>query len=414
MLNQAIKNAAAPALVDWLGRDPSLIFELDPRQGRVRDLVSGALAANARATTRTYLSGGRLRYAAAGENCIEDGLLSIHPAATNLLPYSAVLQSGTSLDRASWAVDAADAPDGTMTAEALIENTATGEHYFAQAVSGLADDTTYTWSIFVKPKGARPWGCLTFRTKAAAIIRTYFNLTGAGAVGTQGHTGAGIHRLGSTGWYRIWVAHSMANGATTPQVYFGIAEKDADLSYTGDGASGAYLWGRQLEAVAVPSAHIPTDDSMVSRAADGVAIATPAGVLAALGRPFTLRLAGFVPGFSAADAPGNVALFTCGDFAVYWDQAAGAFAAADGVNVAHGPTVALAPGLSYEVVARAQGTSLQVLSRPTGTAAYGAGEAGTYAPGLAPGAAIQIGAAPVAPFQLGRASMLNQWRDNLE
>ena len=257
---------------------------------------------NARATERTYLSGGRIRTAAAGRCCIEDGKLSIESAATNLLPYSTELQTGSNTDRTSWSLNAAIAPDGTTTADALVENAEYGEHYFGQPVTGLSDDTTYTWSIFVQQKGNRPWVCLTIRIKTNAIVRTYFNLVEAGGVGTQGHTGAGIKRIGSTNWYRIWVSHDVASGAYTPQIYFGVAEKDNDLSYTGDGSSGAYLWGRQLETGPVPTAPIPTAATTVSRACDwnNITIAQPlAGIFSAEG---TVILSDIVFGFSANDA----------------------------------------------------------------------------------------------------------------
>lgn len=413
MLRDAMQ--ASPLLVrDCLGIDPHLVLDLDPRDLAARDLVSGTALTNSRATTRTVLRGGKLLTVPVGEIGRGDFCWDIQPAATNkalrsesfgISPWG---NSGSSISPNS-----AVAPDGESTADKLVANTTdNADHQVSQDISGLADDTSYVFSVFINPAEVT-WAVLSWRLKTASTWKSaYFDLAN-GAAGSHSADSSGIEYVGN-GVYRCWVAQNLGSGITNPRVYIYLAEGDGDSRFIGNNINGLYVWGAQVEIGTVPTAYIPTGVSAVSRANDGLALATPAGVTAALARQFTLRLAGFVPGFSAADAPGNVALFTCGDFAVYWDPAAGAFAATDGVNVAHGPAVALAYGASYDVVARAQGTTLQMLSRLSTAAAYGAGAAGTYAPGLTPGASIQLGASPIAPFQLGRPSMLNQWLDNLE
>ena len=55
------------------------------------------------------------------------------------------------------------------------------------------------------------------------------------------------------------------------------------VSYTGDGSSGAYVWGAQLEAAAFPSSYIPTTTASVTRAADVATVA-----VSGLAYPLTL------------------------------------------------------------------------------------------------------------------------------
>lgn len=397
--------------------DALWIFDPDVASGLSTQIIGPnqiptGLLSNARATTRTVERGGVIYTVAATTPAFGDNGLSVEPAATNLLTYSEHFDNAAwnNISRVTVSANVLAAPDGATTADLLAETALAGEHYIQHdGVAGLADDTIHAASVYVLGKG-REWVGLTFMTKAGAIVRTFFNLSGSGAVGTQGHTGAGITRLGATGWYRIWVANDLGAGAVDPRLYIGIAEADNDLFFLGDISKGIYLWGAQLEAGTIPTAYIPTVASTVSRAADANAFTTPAAVTALFAGTFTIATQ-FIPAFDEGDEAADVALLTCGDFKLYWDQSSGVFAATDGTNTAYGPAVALASGTAYDMRVRATGTTMQVSHKLSSASAWSDGTAETYDPGLTPGASILLGDTPSMPFDLGITTTYNSWQD---
>ena len=71
------------------------------------------------------------------------------------------------------------------------------------------------------------------------------------------------------GWYRVMV--SGVTVATNHVAYIINLDNSGNFSYSGDGSSGFYAYGAQLEAGAFPTSYIPTVGSL-SRAADVAAV----------------------------------------------------------------------------------------------------------------------------------------------
>ncbi len=202
---------------------------------------------------------------ASGELRRTDKGVLIEGARTNLC-----LQSQT-FDNASWektrssvSADAAVAPDGTTTADKLVEDTtATATHQMSQNIT-VSLNATCASSVYAKA-GERTWLRITEGNGVTASA--FFNLS-AGTVGTVAGTGtpSAIITALANGWYRCTLVFT-ASG-TTPNSHFQLATGDNGNSYTGDGASGLYIWGAQLEAAAFPSSYIPTTTASATRAAD--------------------------------------------------------------------------------------------------------------------------------------------------
>jgi hypothetical protein len=127
----------------------------------------------------------------------------IRTATTNLLLRS------EEFDNASWgatnasiAANTATAPNGTVTADTLIEDSTTGGHVVVQSISGAPDNTSFTSSCYCK-----------------ALTRSWVAVTVVGKNGS-------INR--------------------------------------GDGTSGIYLWGAQLEQSTTVGEYIPTTSTINS------------------------------------------------------------------------------------------------------------------------------------------------------
>ena len=192
------------------------------------------------------------------------GLL-IEEQRTNLLRYS------EQFDNAAWTkanttitANAEIAPDGLLTADKLVENTANSTHTVENSAT-LVSGTTYTSSVSIKA-GGRPTIQMVLLGTAFTESRTWFDLSTGVSTTTIGTiVSASIVSQGN-GWYRVSVTQTAtASGAGTISLRLW---NGSTALYTGDGTSGIYIWGAQLEVGAFPTSYIKTEGSQVTRAAD--------------------------------------------------------------------------------------------------------------------------------------------------
>jgi hypothetical protein len=198
------------------------------------------------------------------------GLL-IEEQRTNLLTYS------ENFDNAIWTKgnstiipNAAIAPDGTLTADKYVESTANGAHstvYVFNAVSG----NTYTASYYIK-SGERTEAIIGFDPSLGFSTYQYgrFNLVTGVATTFLGSPTLSITAVGN-GWYRCSVTATATGTGSNAQVSIQIHNGATNI-YTGDGTSGLYIWGAQLEEGAFATSYIPSADSFTSRASTGTFI----------------------------------------------------------------------------------------------------------------------------------------------
>ncbi len=228
-----------------------------------------------RTTTGTYMdSDGLIKTAIADQprfdhryvnGQIESLGLLVEEGRSNLLLRSEDFTTTWTNFNSTDASNTAIAPDGNTTADTLISNVGVTDGLLRQDVSGLVDNTTYTFSIFLKTAGLVSVS-LQFYNKAntfhgsKTLNLSTGILSGSDFVGTSSVVSYG------NGWYRLVLSNlGSGTGATTPNV------RIIALS-TGDGTSGIYVWGAQLEQGAFPTSYIPTSGGTGTRTLDNVSM----------------------------------------------------------------------------------------------------------------------------------------------
>lgn len=225
------------------------------------------------AGTLVSIGSNTLRY---GDN----GLL-VEEERTNLWLQSQTFGTTWALTRTTLSANAATAPDGTTTADALIEdNTASNNHFILQNPT-VAANTQVAASVYVKRgSGTRHVAIQLVAQGGSDFIKAYYDL-GAGTVGAQVQTGAGVIASASIetlagGWFRcILVGTPSPSGSLTAgacSINMSSGTTNGSDAYNGDAASSLYLWGAQIEAAAFATSYIPTVAATVTRNFDDVSV----------------------------------------------------------------------------------------------------------------------------------------------
>lgn len=178
---------------------------------------------------------------------------------------------------ASVTSNSAVSPDGATTADTIVEDTTNATHTVDQAVN-VSASTTYTVTFFAKRASGTRNVFIQINTSGGTTGAgfVWFDLgTGAAsAITTLGGTFVGVSAAATafgSSWYRCALTFTTNTGNTGATFYIGTY--NGGRSYLGDGTSGIFVWGAQLEAGAFATSYIPTTTTALTRNSD-VAVMT--------------------------------------------------------------------------------------------------------------------------------------------
>ena len=220
-----------------------------------------------RASTATYVAkDGLIKTAAIGEPRIDflnnsDGALKLEPQRTNNIQQSEDYSNAYWAKSVSISSDATTSPDGLTNADKLIESSTNTQQWAYRLNLAITSGLSYTISIFAKKEEVR---YLQMRLLTNINLNAIFDLD----LGTITRTVGGIASIEDygNGWYKCSVSGT-ATSTGNAEHYLNLNTNGytSGQSYLGDGTSGIYVWGSQLEQGSYPTSYIPTQGSTVTR-----------------------------------------------------------------------------------------------------------------------------------------------------
>ena len=341
--------------------------------GLIAEVASGTARSTYSADGATYL--GYLAEGARTNTCLQSQAFGT--------TWSAVTGSVSS--------NTTTAPDGTSTADSLIEpasGTSRGE--FTQGSLSFTDTVVYSFSVFVKELQASPKRYFILGGSSNeftgtplvwvdALAGTITNTSGAALLSSS------ISDAGN-GWFRV--SFSATASATTAlgaiNLYITNSPTSAN-NYTCTGA-GMYAWGAQIEVGSFASTYIPTTTVAVARNADIDQYVSASNLSASA---MTMALT-WTP--EAAASMGTVFMF-----GTYVDASNYTAILHDGTNVIARKRIAGVNTDATKALTYVAGTSYRIVARFDGTNGIDVWVAGVKGTGSATLTASQIG----TNFQIG-------------
>jgi hypothetical protein len=161
-------------------------------------------------------------------------------------------------DNAAWGktastitANATTAPNGTTTADKLVENTAVTTGHFTVVGVSVTAGQFYILSVYAKAAERTFLQLIaTGVGPAGANLTAGFDLTN-GTAGTPSATLTSTITSVGDGWYRCSIAIPVATTTAlgSLQIRLSLNSTSTPSSYTGDGTSGLFIWGAQFEQV---------------------------------------------------------------------------------------------------------------------------------------------------------------------
>jgi len=195
--------------------------------------------------------------------------LLLEPQRTNLVTYSEDLDDVYwTKSEATITSDATSSPVYNVDADKIVESSATNRHYIGRGGITKTASSTVTFSGYVKPNGREHF---TVRLYDSGSAFCYIGFDASNGNMTTPNN-AGYTNVSSTmtevgnGWYRFTFTATTSSFTTIEtNIYLATSLVNINQNYLGDGTSGIYVIGLQLEQGSYPTSYIPTSGSTSTR-----------------------------------------------------------------------------------------------------------------------------------------------------
>ena len=171
-------------------------------------------------------------------------------------------------------------PNGTNNATLLIteSDSASNNKYIQSDLFNISSGAKITGSVFLKANQLNWARVILVNSSLNKSIDCFFNLE-SGVVGTSSATGSStvsstsIEDYGN-GWFRCNIVGDL-DTSTNCRMRCYLADGDNDSSVYGDGTSGIYIYGAQIEQQSYATSYIPTSGASATRNQELCNNATP-------------------------------------------------------------------------------------------------------------------------------------------
>jgi hypothetical protein len=185
-----------------------------------------------------------------------------YAASSNLLQHSEAMNNAIWTKGATTiGQDVTLAPDGSLTAEKVIENTANSLHTITQTPLSASIGVTYRKRTHLKAAG-RGFAFVGFNGAAVAFISVNLS-TGAVSVAAGTPIDYSVTAL-ADGWFKVVMGATTTLAANLQDdVRVSYDGNWANRSYLGNGSDGIYIWGSQLNVGAL-TGYVPTTTAAIT------------------------------------------------------------------------------------------------------------------------------------------------------